>query len=55
MGVLSVYLPTEAAWQNAAPEWAGSYWSAIHAQLEAWCARHAIPLHVDSTAGVFTE
>lgn len=55
MGTPSVYLPTEAAWQNAAPEWAWSYWRIIHVQLEAWCARYAIPLHVDTTACVFTE
>lgn len=55
MGVPSIYLPTEAAWQNSAPEWAQPYWSKIHAQLEAWCARHGFPLYVDSTASVFAQ
>lgn len=55
MGIPSVYLPTEATWQNVAPAWAQPYWSAIHAQLKAWCAQHGMPLHVDSTACVFAE
>ncbi|CAG9237494.1 hypothetical protein BCAR13_810002 [Paraburkholderia caribensis] len=52
MGVPSIYLPTEAAWQASAPEWARPYWDSIHTQLKSWCALHSFPLVVDGTASV---
>jgi hypothetical protein len=53
MGVPSVYIPSEQAWQNAAPAWALPYWQALHLQLVKWCADHGFPLHVDKSASVF--
>lgn len=54
MGVLSVYLPTKATWQDSAPTiWARPQWYLIYAQLKAWCALQDIPLFVDDTASVF--
>jgi len=53
MGVPSVYIPTESAWQNLAPTWARPYWNLVYVQLVAWCANHGFPLHVDSSASIF--
>lgn len=55
MGVPSIYLPTEAVWQDSAPEWARPHWKSIHLQLKAWCALHDLPLFVDDTASVFIQ
>lgn len=38
MGVLTAYLPTEAAWRLNAPEWATDLWPTLKAELEDWCA-----------------
>lgn len=53
MGVPSVYIPSEQAWQDSAPAWAVPYWQALHLQLAKWCADQGIPLHVDKSASVF--
>ena len=53
MGITSVYFPTEAAWQQRAPEWARPYWATIHEQLARWCARQKIPLYVKDDAAVY--
>lgn len=37
MGRMCAYLPTKQVWANTAPAWARSFWSALHAQLQAWC------------------
>ena len=55
MGVPSVYIPTEPAWQNLAPTWARPYWNSVYVQLAAWCASHGFPLHVDGSASVFVK
>jgi hypothetical protein len=55
MGIPAIYLPTKAAWQASAPEWARPYWDSLHTQLKSWCALHDFPLVVDSTASVFAE
>jgi hypothetical protein len=52
MSTLAVYYPTESAWQKRAPAWAAPHWAAIRAQLEAWCGKNKIPLHIDETASV---
>lgn len=52
MGIVSVYVPTEARWRTVAPVWAIEHWPALHAQLRDWCAQNDIPLHVDASAFV---
>lgn len=55
MGVPSVYIPTQAAWQDRAPMWARPYWSSVHVQLMDWCTNHGFPLHVDDSANIFSK
>jgi hypothetical protein len=52
MGVVSVYLPPERVWREQAPPWAAAHWTAIEAQLRAWCVAQKIPLHIDDNAEV---
>ncbi len=53
MGITSVYLPTEEAWQKRAPEWARPYYEALREQLKAYCREHKYPLYIDETAAVY--
>jgi hypothetical protein len=53
MGILSAYLPTEAAWTRTAPPWARDLWPILHAELAAWCGANNAQLIIDDTAGVY--
>lgn len=53
MGVASVYILTELAWQSSAPAWARPHWRTLYTQLLAWCIEYEFPLYVDNTASVF--
>jgi hypothetical protein len=53
MGILSAYLPTEAAWREKAPEWAVDLWPVLKAELEEWCRDNQARLHIDETANVW--
>jgi hypothetical protein len=55
MGITSVYLPTEEAWQRRAPDWAKPFWETLRAQLEAYCREHGYPLYIDETAAVYQD
>jgi hypothetical protein len=54
MGMLSVYLPTEAEWQRRAPGWAISLWPNLKAELEAWCRENNSALCIDASADVYS-
>lgn len=49
MGVVSVYLPTKEHWEEVAPAWALEWWDALNQQLQEWCTKQKIPLHLDAT------
>lgn len=53
MGVLSAYMPTEAAWKTKAPPWAVDLWPVLRFELDAWCQANKAKLFVDETAGVW--
>jgi hypothetical protein len=53
MGIPSVYLPSESAWQDHAPDWAKPYWKVLREQLAAWCAKCDYPLYENHAAQVF--
>jgi hypothetical protein len=55
MGIVSVYVPTESSWKQRAPAWARNHWDTVYVQLQAWCRANKIPLHIDESAGVYTE
>jgi hypothetical protein len=52
MGVLTAYLPTEAACATSAPQWASHLWPARRDELEAWCINVGARLAIDETAHV---
>lgn len=53
MGILSAYLPTEAAWREKAPAWARDMWPVLHDELKDWCRRNKANFVVDAAAGVY--
>jgi len=53
MGILSAYLPTEAAWREKAPDWVLDLWPQLKAELEEWCRDHKARFHIDETANVW--
>lgn len=53
MGVLSAYLPTEAAWQLKAPAWAAELWPVLRSELEEWCRANKAQFVIDETASVW--
>lgn len=53
MGVLSVYLPTEAEWQHRAPLWAQLLWPALKSELEEWCTENNAQFYIDASAGIY--
>jgi hypothetical protein len=53
MGVLTAYLPSEAAWVVKGPSWAKRMWPELRAELEQWCAQSGAKFVIDDTAGVF--
>ena len=55
MGVFSLAFPTEAEWLKRAPEWARPHWTAIRAQVEAWCRKEGIPLYIEERAPVYKD
>jgi hypothetical protein len=55
MGVLSVYLPAEAAWAEKAPSWALNLWPVLRAELEDWCQKANAKLFVDEGASLSLE
>jgi hypothetical protein len=55
MGVLSAYLPTEAAWTETGPPWARDLWPQLRTELEAWCDANDARLYIDATARVFED
>lgn len=54
IGILSVYLPPEAEWQNKGPEWARPHWHELRRDLEVWCTAANAVLHIDPTATVYS-
>jgi hypothetical protein len=52
MGVLTVYFPTQAKWEVAAPAWAKPQWARVHQDLTQWCAQQKIPLRITDDAWV---
>jgi hypothetical protein len=52
IGVLSVYLPTEAEWERRAPAWAKKLWPILRRELEDWCQEHRAKFYIDHTAGI---
>lgn len=52
MGVLKVYLPTEARWEAFAPGWAQGQWQRVQSDLSTWCEQQNIPLLVEEHAWV---
>lgn len=52
MGVCAAYLPTQAAWESIAPDWARPNWERIRSALADWCDRERVPLHVEANAWV---
>jgi hypothetical protein len=52
MGVLSIYLPTEATWRQKAPTWAAGLWPVLRAELEDWCRKEKIQFFVEESASV---
>lgn len=53
MGVLSVYLPTEAIWRTKAPAWAADLWPVLRSELGEWCRANEAQLLIDGTANVW--
>lgn len=53
MGILSAYLPTEAAWKRTAPRWASDLWPILKTELEEWCRNNNALLNIDETAHVY--
>lgn len=53
MGILTAYLPTEAAFGSRAPAWAISLWPQLRGELEQWCATNHAELVIDPTAGIY--
>jgi len=53
MGVLTAYLPTEAAWSEKGPSWAKRLWPNLRTDLEQWCAKSGARFVIDETAAVF--
>ena len=54
MGVLSAYLPTEAAWHRSAPVWARGLWPFLRVELEEWCRANNARFIIDEEAKVWT-
>jgi hypothetical protein len=52
MGVLSAYLPTEAAWKHTAPAWSRDLWPVLRSEIEARCKANKTKFIIDETADV---
>ncbi len=52
MGILSVNLPSAAAWAETAPDWARDLRPVLHAELTQWCLDHHADLYVSHSHGV---
>ena len=55
MGILTAYLPTEAAWQNKSPEWAKDLYFDLKKELEFWCIENKAKFVIDETAAVVID
>ncbi|WP_295890665.1 hypothetical protein [uncultured Vibrio sp.] len=55
MGVLSVYLPTESAWESKSSEWARNQYGELKQELEYWCKENKVTFYIDETADVENE
>ncbi|MCW1913405.1 hypothetical protein OJ996_07465 [Luteolibacter sp. GHJ8] len=55
MGVYTAYLPSEAKWEQAAPEWAAGQWERVRADAAAWCEGQKMPLVIEDRAWIHFE
>lgn len=53
MGILSAYMPAEAAWPAKCPPWARDLWPDLKADLEDWCRRNGARFFIDESATVW--
>jgi hypothetical protein len=53
MGILSAYLPTEAAWPSKAPAWAAALWPVLKTELEEWCRKNHADFYIEEAANVW--
>lgn len=55
MGKLKVFLPDEASFNAAAPQWAVGHWNEIHEALKEWCHAASIPLVVEPSGRLYVN